>query len=158
MEIKFTKKFIKAFSKWLKKNGFATECEYVKGGELSWQPDEDIIYIPDRYNNDPDSLFMRHLRGLSLTSDFDVITVSLLHEIGHAQTQHLFTTRESNKCDVIKAMYAITIDEDSDDFYIKYWEVPDENMANKWAINYADTFPKKVEKLENIVEEYVKFG
>ena len=110
-------------NKWLKKNGFTTRCVFDKDADLSYSPDEDLIYVPESYNGEPDSLFIRCLRKFGLTSDFDTITLSFLHELGHAQTLHLLTTKESKKCDVLKAMYAVAIDEEDDDFYLKYWEV-----------------------------------
>lgn len=158
MEITYTKKLVKEVNKWLKKNGFTTRCVFDKETDLSYSPDEDLIYVPESYNGEPDSLFMRCLRNFGLTSDFDTITLSFLHELGHAQTLHLLTTKESKNCDVLKATYAIAIDEDDDDFYLKYWEVTDEVMANKWAVMYADCFEKKVQKLEEIIGENVKFG
>lgn len=159
MDFKISPKIIKPLNQWLKRYGFEAECIYKKNGVFQYDPSSDIITIPGIYNGDDyDSLFMRFLRSHGLTPDFDAITLSLLHELGHSQTQSLMTDEESEECDVIKAVYSMTIDEDSDDFQFKYWEVKDEFMANTWAIMYANCFLNKVQNLENIFEKYVKFG
>lgn len=158
MKFKFSKKIIKPLNEWLAQNGFNTECVFEKNGVFQYDPDEDIIIIPGTHMDEPDSLFMKCLRGLGLTSDFDTTTLSFLHELGHAQTISLFTVKESNKCDRIKAKYAVTIDEDSDDFYLEYWKVKDELLANKWAITYADCFTDKAQKIEDIFGKYIKIG
>ena len=159
MDFKISPKIIKPLNRWLRRYGFEAECVYKKNGVFQYDPNSDVITIPGNYNGDDyDSLFMRFLRSHGLTPDFDAITLSLLHELGHSQTQNLMTDEESEECDVIKSIYAITIDEDSDDFQFKYWEVKDEFMANTWAIMYANCFLNKVQNLENIFEKYVKFG
>ena len=158
MEIKISRGIIEPLNKWLVHHGFEVECKYSKNGAFQYDPNCDIIIIPGTYDDDPDSLFMKCLRGLGLTSNFDTLTYSFLHELGHSQTTNLFTTKESQECDAIKDFFSIAIDEDDDDFYLKYWEVRDEKLANKWAVTYADTFPYKAQKIEEIIEKYVKFG
>jgi len=158
MEITFTRKSIKEINKWLEKNGFSTECELNSKYALCYSPSEDIIYVPKHYEDCADSLFMKTLRKLGLTSDFEAVTLSFLHELGHAQTLHLLTNKESKDCDTLKGVYELVIDGDCDDYYLMYWTVTDEEMANRWAAMYADLFGKKVQKLEDIIEQNVKFG
>ena len=158
MKITFTKKSVKALNKWLKRNGFNTTCTFIKGDELAYDADDDLILIPKHYNSEPDSLFVKFLRRLGLVSDFDAVTLSILHELGHAQTFPLFTLKEWNGFNDIKLQLAIVGDPETDEFYTDYWEIPDELAANNWAVMYANCFDKKVQKLENIIEENVKFG
>ena len=158
MKITFTKKSVKAINKWLKRNGFNTTCTFVKGDELAYDADDDLILIPKHYNSEPDSLFVKCLRNLGLASDFDAVTLSILHELGHAQTFPLFTLNEWNAFDVKKLQMSIVGDPEEDSFYTDYWEVKDELAANTWATMYANLFENKVQKLENIIEENVKFG
>lgn len=158
MKITFTKKSVKALNKWLKKNGFATECVYAKNGELEYDPDEDLITIPRRYVSEPDTYFIKCFRALGFTADFDTVTLSILHELGHAQTFHLFTAKEWCACHAKKSILALEADPDDENYYFAYWNVPDELAANNWAVLYTKSFPKKVERLENIIEEFVKFG
>ena len=153
MDITFTKKSVKEINKWLKKCGFPTRCVLEKGQDMQYDPNDDLIILPKEYASWPDSLFMKCLRGLGLTSDFDTVTLSILHELGHAQTYHLFTAKEWAACNVEKFFI-----EGGEDGCFEYWAVRDELLANKWAITYADCFGKKVQRLEDIISDNVKFG
>ena len=158
MEITFNKKTVKAINKWLRRNGFGAECVFVKGNELAYDPNDDIILVPKHYDDEPDGLFMRCLRNLGLTGDFDSTTLSILHELGHSQTCPILSAKEWRNCAEQKLMLAITTDVTSDESRFKYWEIADEYAANNWAVMFVKCFPKKVEKLEKIIEENVKFG
>ena len=157
MELKISKKVITPLNKWLEKNGFATTCETIKK-RMCYQPEEDIIYFPRKFDERGESLFIQCLRDLGLRYDFDNITLSFLHELGHAQTAPLFTTKEWNSFIKVKESQSITLDEDDDRFYLDYWELKDELAANTWAVLYANCFPEKVQKLEDIIGQYIKFG
>ena len=158
MKIKFTRKSIKAINKWLKRNGFTTTCRLSNKYALCYDLDENEILVPPQYDGDKDDLFMKCLRDLKLTSDFDAVTLSILHELGHAQTAHLFTYDEWNGYNIVKGSLALVLDENDDDFYFKYWEVEDEKAANSWLTMYVNCLPKKVQKLEDIIETTIKFG
>ena len=158
MEITFNKKTVKAINKWLKRNGFAAKCVFVKGDELAYDPNDNIILVAKHYLDEPDTFFMRCLRNLGLTGDFDAVTLSILHELGHSQTCPMFTEKEWEKCVVEKFAIAVNTEPMSEEGLLKYWEVADEYAANNWAVMFVKCFPKKVEKLEKIIEENVKFG
>ncbi len=151
MEIRFTQKTVRAINRWLKKYGFSTTCDMDKDEVMSYCSEGDMIILPEEYDDEPDRLFRKCLRGLGMKTNFDMTTLSILHELGHAQTLPLMTEEESDICDGIKREYAATINEDSDDFQFEYWKVKDELMANKWAVMYADLFPEKVQALEDIL-------
>jgi len=158
MEITFNKKTVKAINKWLRRNGFGAECVFVKGDELAYDPNDDTILIAKHYNDEPDTLFMKCLRDLGLTGDFDATTLSILHELGHSQTSPMLSRKEWEKCAWEKFVLSATTDPTSDESRFKYWEIADEYAANNWAVMFVRCFPKKVEKLEKIIEENVKFG
>lgn len=149
MEIRFNKKSVKAINKWLRKCGFEAECVLVKKGDLEFDPNDNLILVPKTYNDEPDASFMKCLRRLGLTSDYDAVTLSILHELGHSETYPLFTDKEWIRCSLDK--FAV-----NDCF--EYWNIKDELAANRWAVMYADSCTNKVEKLEKIIEENVKFG
>ena len=158
MANEISKDIIKPLNEWLWKNGFVTTCIYYEEGVLQYNPASDEIRIPTAYDDEPDRLLMKCLRKLGLKKRFKGFTMSILHELGHAQTLDLFTDKESKKCDDIKELYQDTIDENSDDYYLEYWKVKDEYAANSWAVMYANCFPKKVKELAKIIEENVNFG
>lgn len=158
MKITFTKKSVKAINKWARKHGFNTEFIFIKKGDLEFDPNENEILVPRKYVSDFDGSFMKFLRGLGLTSDFDTVTLSLLHELGHAQTLDLFTAKEWRWCAAQKAVWAGLHSEADEEYLFGYWNIEDELAANNWAILYTKSFPKKVKELEEIIEQYVKFG
>ena len=162
MKVKFTKKSIQKINKWLQKNDFAVKCARIDEEEddnnLTFIIDfDDNMYIltPRWYDEEPDGLFMRCLRDLGLNSDFDSLTLSILHELGHAQTCHLFTKKEWEACDKEKE----DINEQTgEETFFNYWKVKNEKAANMWLVMFAECFPKKVQELEDIIGETVKFG
>ncbi len=158
MKITFTEKSVKAINKWARKHGFNTEFVFVKSGSLEFDPNENEILVPRKYDSTFDCQFMKFLRGLGLTCDFDAVTLSLLHELGHAQTLDLFTTKEWKWCAAQKAVWAGVHEGPDDDYLFGYWNIEDELAANNWVVLYTKSFSKKVKELEDIVEQYVKFG
>lgn len=158
MKIRFTKKSVEAINKWLSKYGFNTECVLKNGGALQFDPNENEILIPRAYDSDYDSEFMKFLRNLGLTSNIDAVTLSILHELGHAQTMDYFTRSEWEWCSVQKAVWAGTHSEPDEEYLFGYWNFEDELAANNWLVLYTKSFEKKVQKLEEIIETKVKFG
>lgn len=158
MKIKFTKKSVKAINSWLARYGFNTVCILRNGGTLQFDPNENEILIPRAYNSDYDSEFVKFLRNLGLTSNIDAVTLSILHELGHAQTMDYFTRKEWEWCSVQKAVWAGIHSEADEEYLFGYWNFEDELAANNWLVLYTKSFEKKVQKLEEIIEMNVKFG
>lgn len=158
MKITFSEKSVKAINKWAEKYGFNTEYIFVKSGALEFDPNENEVTVPRAYDSDYDSAFMKFLRSIGLTSDFDAVTLSILHELGHAQTMDLFTARKLTWCAAQKAILAGISDGPDEDYLFNYWNIEDELAANNWLVLYTKSFPNKVQELENIIETTVKFG
>lgn len=104
--MKFTKELIEELNAWLLANGFDLECGI--GEELQYDVMINTIIVPLEYDNSLDTYFMNFLRKNGLENNFDAITLSLLHEIGHAETEHLFNRQEWNREAVIKSMLSMT--------------------------------------------------
>ena len=159
MDITFTKKSVKKIGKWLKNNGFNVKCSRIEDDDspafIISLEDEMYILLPKHYDEEPDEMFMKCLRDLGMKSDFDATTLSILHELGHAQTYPLFTEKEwesfNEEKDVIN-------ERDGEEAFFDYWNVKNELAANRWLVMFADCCPQKVQELENIIEKYVKFG
>lgn len=158
MKITFSEKSVKAINEWAKKYGFNTEYIFVKSGALEFDPNENEITVPRAYDSDYDSAFMKFLRSIGLTADFDAVTLSILHELGHAQTLDLFTAKEWKWCAVQKAVLAGISGGPDEEYLFTYWGIEDELAANNWLVLYTKSFPEKVRELENIIETTVKFG
>lgn len=148
----FTKSTTKAIRKWLKDNGFNVSCRL--GNEMVFDPNIDSIIVSKEYDTSADGYFMEFLREYGLTNDFDAITLSILHELGHAETEHLFSEEEWNNDMVIKAEFANQEVIDEREYNYKYWKTNVEFSANLWVIMYVKAFPEKVNQLEDIIEEF----
>ena len=158
MKITFSEKSVKAINKWAEKYGFNTEYIFVKSGALEFDPNENEVTVPRAYDSDYDSAFIKFLRSIGLTADFDAVTLSILHELGHAQTLDLFTAKEWKWCAVQKAVLAGISGGPDEEYLFTYWSIEDELAANNWLVLYTKSFPEKVRELENIIETTVKFG
>ena len=153
MATKLTLDTTKAIRKWLKKYGFAATCRLAKGknAELQYDPNYNLIYTPVCYYGDLDDLFVAWLKKHGLETDVDVITLSLLHEIGHSETFKHFTTDEWFECAALKELLYADDTLNDEETGERYWAMPDEYAANMWLIMFVKAFPEKVRELsENI--------
>ena len=78
--------------------------------------------------------------------------ISLLHEVGHSKTDaqiqdelYDFCFKEKKRID--KEMQSVETIEEAKKLEWQYFNLPDEIVATAWAVNYAKTYPKKVEKM-----------
>lgn len=156
--IRFTTYTTKAIRKWLKENGFQVGCRL--GNEMAFQPyDEDFsnafIVVPKKYDSSLDTYFMKFLRKYGLDNDFDSITLSILHELGHFETEHLFSEDEWTTDAVIKEVVTwkeCHTDKELEQVNYQYWHTNTEFSANMWLIMYVKAFADKVQELEDILE------
>lgn len=88
-------------------------------------------YLHNRYGNEIDVDF------------YPIFVWSLLHEVGHSQTDMLFS---GYGCDIIDE-YKQTLDGDSDEDTMLYFNAPDENIATFWAFDYIRHNPEEIEQL-----------
>lgn len=156
--MRFTKQTTKEIRKWLKDNGFAVGCRI--GKEMAFQPlDEDtncFIVVPKYYDSSLDTYFMNFLKKYGYKGDFDCITLSILHELGHFETEHLFSKEEWESDSVLKEVICFNPcenDKELEEVNYRYWQTPTEFSANLWLIMYVKAFADKVEELENIIDK-----
>ena len=77
--------------------------------------------------------------------------ISLLHEVGHAKANDNIKGDIYDFCLAEKErihnelMYSSGEEERA--LFYQYFSLPDEIMATQWAINYAETHPKKIKKM-----------
>ena len=145
--VRFDKGTTKALRQWLKENGFAVGLRL--GKEWAFEPEENYIIIPRIYDDESDFAFIRFLRSLGLNNDFDCITLSLLHELGHFETMHLFSEEEWENDALIKCVYEWNAT-DYEEYLFNYWNTATEYSANTWAVMYVRAFTDKVNELEDI--------
>lgn len=160
MEFTLTQKFVKDVNKWLKANGFSTRCELnIDDNEFYYDEDENVIGLGENYDSSPDSDFVEFLRKYGLTSDFDAITLSILHEIGHSETLKLFTEKQKMRFQEeivnINLISFVVDDKEEKKLRFQYWEVPHEYTAQLWVVFYTNCFSDKVQELEDIIGKYL---
>ena len=147
--MKFTALTTKAIRMWLKENDI--ECGCRLGGVMSYDDNDNCIYVGRVYDNECDYDFIKCLRGLGLAVDFDCITLSILHELGHWFTYNDFTDRQIDI--YANAVERISNIEDSEKRNKKYWELRVEYVANVWAVEFANEHKKEVQALEDMIYE-----
>ena len=154
----FTAETNKKIRKWLKASNFKVGFRFGKC--IAYEAEDKAITVEREYDATVDEFFVEFLTKNGLTSNCDVVALSILHEIGHFETEHLFTTDEWDMDFLIKE----TLEQKARDnkyegdvraYLFEYWRTKTEYAANVWAIMYANTFPEKVEELTKILYERV---
>ena len=95
---------------------------------------------------------------IKVTFDYDVTNtfiISILHEIGHAETADFITDKAYEKCLIEKikiseALLHLDSIETAKALEFKYFALPDEYEATAWAVEYAR---EHAEELEEMWEE-----
>ena len=165
MIAKFDTNSTKALRSWFKRNNLVCGCELCAVGDTAWGNtfyyDEEThrVGLPRAYNFGViDKAFLSHLKERGLTTEVNWLVMTILHEIGHSETVRFFTEKEMKKIGYEKFLLSIKITKENlVETNCKYWNLPDEDMANRWAINYANTFPEKVKRLEKVLLSHCEF-
>lgn len=154
MTITLDEKATDAIRSWFKRNGIDCGCGF--GAEFYYLKNEHKICIPKVYEVSPaDKFFALHINKMGLKENVHWIVMSILHEVGHSETVKYFTARDLKQNAFDKLAIQMQINENNyEKMCYKYWELPIENIANKWAITFANTFPKKIESLTKIILRY----
>ena len=86
--------------------------------------------------------------------DYDVrypFIISLLHEVGHHKTSDDISDGVYNFCmaekERINEEMLTATGKESKKLEWQYFNLPDEIMATKWAVDYAKKHPKKIKKM-----------
>jgi len=153
--VRLGKNTTKAIRKWLAKYGYTVGCRLNR--EFLYEPDDNYIGIQRVYDSLWDTDFMACLRGLGMKSNFDTITLSILHELGHYETMPDFTEEEWENDNILKQILIDSAD-NQHELNIKYWATSTEKVANEWAVYMADNRSKQVQELEDIIAETMERG
>ena len=150
--VKFNKETTKLIREWLAKNDFYCSCRL--GRCFQYEPTDEYIELPKIYNDanlEIDSVFMKWLRAYGLKTDFDALTMSILHELGHAETLLDFFDDDDRLNDSMMIELLRVSDNDYYDDLWVYWCLPTEKIANLWAIMWANENPEQTQELEDIL-------
>lgn len=148
--MRLTKATKRTIQKWANRNHF--DITVVLGNEFEYNSNTNELVIEKLYNTNNDKDFITCLNSLGLNTNVDTIILSILHELGHANTVDNFND--------IKWAYDNFIKEHLYLFYKNrttlntiYWNRPTEKVANIWAINYANTHEKELKKLSEKIKK-----
>ena len=163
-KVKGMKKLCKAVSAQLKPFGISkavlsTEYSYVfADGSVTFKITEGSI--EDEWFNE----FIEERFGYHVENTF---IISLLHEIGHHFTMGKFNKFQQSKERVAIAKIEHNLSESNDEdfdkeMYKKYFDLPMEKSATKWAVNYYRTHRQAInrfyKKLEKELQKFYKLN
>ena len=146
-------KFLEEFDAWC---GVGPEFAY-------WTCDSKIDYSFATPNIGT-QYFMENLANIAPDIKCDPFLISLLHELGHHETGHMFEEVEDLLFRKRKESMAVKLttasEEEARDLHFKYFNMPDEYEATMWAVNYMRNNTEKVAKfwneLQPAIQEFYK--
>ena len=90
------------------------------------------------YSDMHDELFKKYMRFLGLEYDLPTFLLSLLHEVGHHKAGDASNTSDMINITEYKDYFNIGSDKEALDLLI-YYNMPDEFLASKWAVDFANS-------------------
>lgn len=147
----------KAIRAWLRANNIKVGCRLGKCFE--YEPNEHFIVTAREYDDCVDKMFVNWLCKHGLNNEIvkdasNIIALSVLHEIGHAETVKLFSDAEYMVDAIVKEIKVPNC-KTYEQALEMYWNTPTETAANLWAIMYANTFPSKFASLSAILNKTI---
>lgn len=136
-EIKGTKKLDKLINDYVKKFG----CTAELGSEFCYWHDDEVINYSLIIPVPSDKMWRAYVKKEFNFLITNIFMFSLLHEVGHHYTMDLFTEcqREDEERAVEKIEKVLTKSDNKtldNALYLKYFDLPMEKIATKWAVNY----------------------
>lgn len=164
-----TKKSIKVLNKAITKElaTFGIK-KAVCGDEYSYDYDTKVITFKDSENGIEDKWFTDFVKERFNYNVCYPFIISLLHEIGHNKANDDIVGEVYDFClaEKERIMYETLATDDENEMKKLSWQyfnLPDEIMATKWAVDYARKHPKKIKKMwkktrKALLEFYEKNG
>jgi len=110
------------------------------------------IAIQKNYTGEGDNHFIAILKEKGLKGNYNAITLSLMHELGHANTLEYISNKKYDKCNaILDTLYTKGLSDKK--FYKAYYKVYSEKVANTWAIKYINAHEKEIKKLEKLLDK-----
>lgn len=149
----FRKTTLKKLNNWLDNNDIDCYCHF--GRELSFMPNENKIVIARKYDKSVDKYFLSYLKSIGLKNEYNIIMLSILHELGHFYTVDNFSYDEWITDAAYKITGAFCENENAteEEYYFLYWNCVTEKVANEWVVNFCndENNKDKIAELENII-------
>lgn len=119
-----------------------------------WQYDfvKEKISFPLTSDDWTDDLYNKFVTKEFGLKDFDTFVISILHEVGHHMTNDDIDEMtafacECKKIEIVTKLEQVTTLKQAEKIEMKYFKLPDEYAATKWAVDYYNTHRKKCENM-----------
>lgn len=138
---------------------FVYNCDEFEYISLPITEDCIIYYIgwSFLYSDSHDELFNKYLKFIGLEYNFPTFLMSLLHEVGHHKT--LGNEYDYNKMiDITKYKKYFHIKNTKELELLIYYNIPDEYMASKWAVQFANSHSISLTILSYILYPLINYA
>lgn len=117
-------------------------------GDTEYNIEEDRIYFS--FDDKWDIGLTRHLKECHhFYDDYSILTIGLLHEIGHYFTLDTFLLNWEQRYNLeTKPLHRIFQSKRLQD---KYYNLPEEFAATEWAIEYIKEHPRRCKLLDKVL-------
>jgi hypothetical protein len=137
-----------------------SKARYDDENGYTYYPTNHKVTFKILEENIGDELFIDFIKD---TFDFTVpnsFIISLLHEVGHHYTLDLIDDETYNYCYDEKQRISEELSkaetyEDIKALFYQYFMLPDELEATTWAVDYAESHPRKIKIMWNKVRETI---
>lgn len=132
-------------------------CDSDFDSDFFYSSREQRIYFTLAYSERADKLFKQYVFSEFHYEISNIFLLSLLHELGHHFTLSNFSDIEIRKEHKRKRKIEAELTKtDSNEAFLKYFDLPIEKTATEWAINYYKENKKSCDDFYSIFEEAVK--
>lgn len=136
-----------ALENWLKKYGFEDVCIIGLRPDFGYFPHNCGIAYSLLCTKEIDDSWEALMVELGCPYKLDIFYTSFLHELGHDQTLHLLTNREIKVSEMKTHQIMNSNSLNEFDANMKYYYLPREIIATKWAIDFISDNAAAVKEL-----------
>lgn len=144
-----TRKLSCFLAKWCKDNGFDVSVQF--GSEFACYPMGSKIRYTLMTDVEQSMILSKVFEDEGLVNHYDIFILSFFHELGHFETDDMWTDEESMRFERKKSILNGNVAEDN----FKYSYIEDEITATRWAIDYINSHENEISKLWQRVRELV---
>lgn len=124
----------------LQENNFDCVAFYDAAADSYYDLDEEEIVLGGVPDKVADRVFMRYVRELGLMGDWNINTLTFMHELAHHLTLHLLDEEEVEESQQIKTFCSFLCNSFGDDENAcnMYFRCPEEAIATEWAVDFIN--------------------
>lgn len=130
------------------------DCDSDFDADFYYDEEENTVYFSVLVAERAERLFKQYVKTTFNFETPNIFVLSLLHEVGHAQTLGNFSKKEKRNAhkqkEIIEKELKIN---DNDEVYSRYFDINIEKVATAWAVKYYQENVARCEKFYNIFEK-----